>query len=744
MPTINDSTVVASAYTTSASARPQRLSNGWIVTCNFNSTDHKIYLQVDKRDGNGFIPLCNVDTGITVGIFSVASTGTKIYLIYTNGISMYYVFFDALIQSNISIIGTNFESTQTNFNGISLAINDLGTELHACWSSKNATYPNSFNIRYSKGTIAVDGSVSWGTVVQCTVYNTTGQDNTNPSITICADTTPRVIYNVVSGVNYYIRQTTLPSVTQQTVYAGTTYAQSSPSAIFVPTSINGLANGRIWCAWSGLDATDTTKYNIRSSYSDDSGVTWSAMVKVTSGNVYHRSSTSITCNKNNEIDVMYMNTDASTFYNISKTKNIGGAWGSATQITTNTTNNAMYPTTIYDATFNFTEPLFIYQNFQTAKVGFYGTWTVTTISVTQGSIGTKSDRSNVLTYAITTDGTMSTITESVNGVSVGTKTLTSGASSIVGLSQVQWDLIKYGKYHFNTPTTFTLSTDWEQGSWNRVLGTIPTVAVGTNTVRLINDFIPINKNTKCTIRVNAGYSVCITEVDGSNVVTQTTSSWLVDGEIYTTSNNAISLYVMIAKIGFTTIVPADIVSANASLEYVAFPNNTLTVTMGTDTFTYTFNKTLATSDDITSAMKAVADTNSTFLPSVKAKLGSAIRSKGGSVNDGDSFDTMVSGVNTLSKLGNKQSASGTVTSVSNYITVSGLTFIPSIILCQNTTYRYNVFTFYNAYDSTTTYTEINSSTPVQRAIDGTSYVNSIGFKLLNTNSNTGFKWYAYE
>ena len=79
-----------------------------------------------------------------------------------------------------------------------------------------------------------------------------------------------------------------------------------------------------------------------------------------------------------------------------------------------------------------------------------GTWTTVTISVPQGYIGqkTSADKNNLLSYNITTDGTMSNITEKINGTVVNTRTSpTSGQQFTVSLTQEQWDAIKFGNGH---------------------------------------------------------------------------------------------------------------------------------------------------------------------------------------------------------------------------------------------------------------------------------------------------------
>ncbi|MDE3839352.1 hypothetical protein C0966_08300 [Bacillus methanolicus] len=95
-------------------------------------------------------------------------------------------------------------------------------------------------------------------------------------------------------------------------------------------------------------------------------------------------------------------------------------------------------------------------------------------------------------------------------------------------------------------------------------------------------------------------------------------------------------------------------------------------------WTYTFSKQLHANDDILSAVKGVQDLKS-FLDGIKAQLGSAIRAKGGTMNDTDPFSAFVSAVNGI-PLGKKWASGTATTSGSSTVTISGLSFRPSVIL----------------------------------------------------------------
>lgn len=454
-------------------------------------------------------------------------------------------------------------------------------------------------------------------------------DYKNPSITLNKNNYPVILVERIQS-QYSLAALVFngTSWATVTVYGLVNYTQSSPSAIFVPQSVNGLANGRIWVAWHGYDATQTTILQVRVSYSDDGGVTWSAMQKLTTqANRHFNPTTSYDMSNNIYI---YMVGDV-TNDSLGMLKNTNGTWEPIQTI--HSVGAGVNSPSAIEFIGNSSKPPIIFKDLGTNTIKFYGTWTVTTISVTQGTLGTKDNRNNLLTYAITTDGTMSTITEKVNGVVVGTKTATSGESLIAGLTQAQWDAVKFGKY-----------ADATGGS------------------------------------------------------------------------------------------------------------NTLTVEMGTEKWTYTFDKRLATTDDILTAVKANQDVQATYLPAVKSKLASAITAKGGTASGSDTWSALESAVGGI-PLGKKW-ASGTSTSTgTSYwdIIVSGLDFIPTTVVVVRTystsSYMY-IFANEKITELQNSFIQGSSSGSLQAyAYNATYKLYSGGFRLrfiTNTTTSDPIYWYAYE
>lgn len=657
MPTRTDVTIVNQAYDTSGNGGRKlvRLSNGWLVAAvSQNSSQPKtIYLYKSTDNGNTWSQLCYIQHtsgGINdVTYPSLASKGNFVYCTFVRNNNVFCaVSINAETQTNTNVYTNRVEiyTAITDAYNSSIAIN--GNEIHVTYDAVVPSFPNSRNIFYVKGTINADGSVTWGAVEQWTTANNNGSDFKNPTIQmhgnipmVFAETpwlnvtqTGASLGSSYRGIIVLKRDNTLTThtgsylngslISFKYVYSNTGgYTQSSPSACVDK-------NGRIWVAWSGTDATDSSVNNIRVAYSDDGGVTWSAMTKLTSGNSYSQDRPSITVNRNNEVFIVWHGRDVSDVRtDIRMIKYSNGSWGSISTVSAGTTNHKYYPSVLFDTTLDFSTPLFIYQDLQSGKVGFYGTWTITTISVTPGYIGqkTSADKSNILSYSITTDGTMSTITEKINGTTIATRTNpTNGQQFTVSLSQAQWDAIKYGNAH------------------------------------------------------------------------------------------------------------------------------TLTIEMGSDTWTYTFDKRLNANDDILSAVKGVQDLQS-HLNGIKAQLGSAIRSKGGTVNDTDAWSAFVSAVSNMQV---KRWASGSTATVSNLtkVTINNLTFTPSLVyiytLSDNAYYQAGIVTNTNLqakfqgsfYDSVG---YANAAGYAYQTADTKNNIITNGFEFTNlTGGSSSFYWVAYE
>jgi hypothetical protein len=370
--TRTDATVVASAYDTSGNGgrKLARLSNGTLVIAMKDGTSGA-YLYKSTDNGNTWSQIAYLFYNIAD--ISISTNGVYIFVAFTqNSANVRSYTFDeqgTAIQSSFPV-----DSGQTAVGNISLTINEAGTELHAAWASKNSTYSNSMNLRYAKGTInQSDGSVTWSGVTQVSSNNTTGQDRKNPSIILNSNGYPVIVHDYNVGTTTNRIQTYTYNGSSWALYvvgAIDGYTQSSPSAIFVPQSVNGLANGRIWVAWHGKDSSYNNE-RIRVSYSDDGGVTWSAMQLATPNQQTYQEPT-LTADKNNNIFIL-TRSYISPNYTITLLKLNGSNWTESNIVSAGAGTDD--PSSLFDVSFSteFSSPLFIYKH--PSKVGFYGTWT---------------------------------------------------------------------------------------------------------------------------------------------------------------------------------------------------------------------------------------------------------------------------------------------------------------------------------------------------------------------------------
>lgn len=384
------STVVAQQYDISGNGGRKlvKLSNGWLVAVLIekHATAARIRWYIAKNANTNpqsptWEPLTRWEfTTTNVADVAMASRGTNVYTVATmdSSVTNKRVFsynFDVLSVAEVISPGgpqLTVDESQTAVGNVSLTINQQGTESHAAWSSKNPTYPNSFNIRYAKGTIHGDGSVTWGAVQQVSVYGPSGNDNLDPTIVVTKSNLPVILtsynnvsYNAKSIESYVFNGTSwLPS---KTVYNGSSYIQSSPSAVIDK-------DGVIHVAWQGKDATDNTMDNIRYSKSTDGGVSWSAIQKLTNGNVNRQDYPSITTDKTGKIIIIHTGYDGSIL-RLKKLTNNGSGWSTSDFVNTLV---ATYPSALYDPTFAgaFGEmPPTVYMDTVKGSVEYIGTYT---------------------------------------------------------------------------------------------------------------------------------------------------------------------------------------------------------------------------------------------------------------------------------------------------------------------------------------------------------------------------------
>lgn len=349
--------VVNQAYSTAGNGGRKivRLDNGKFFATSIAPSNGALYLHTSD-DGKVWN---TIPHGNSVKDFALQTDGTVIYMIYIhstagNVIGRIYDETGNQIGSNVSI-----DSGQTASGNVSLAIDPTNGHLHAAWSSKNATYPNSFNIRYAKST---DDGVTWSTVEQVTSRNSTGEDYTAPSISL-VNGLPIILYAFKTVTPQHLIQALVYNGSvwsPKEVYAPGNYIQSNPSAVVDK-------NGVIHVAWHGRDAQlngDIVRY----SKSTDGGITWSAMQRLSDVN-QTLNYPSISIDNLNQVHIMASHHIPGNLVHFKLNE---GVWIRSDIDVDAGTSRVLHPSTLADMSIMMTIPPVVYMGVSTIR--FSGEW----------------------------------------------------------------------------------------------------------------------------------------------------------------------------------------------------------------------------------------------------------------------------------------------------------------------------------------------------------------------------------
>ena len=374
-------TVAGSPYVTSGSARPQVLSNGWIVAAAYNDNEKKIVFNVSKDKGATWSELCNIGNGtvytadaLASGNFSMTSNGTNVYILswrFSSSGSKGTICcwkFDAATQANTNIysLKRDIEEQITIGPGCYIAADSNGV-LHAVWSSRNSNYLGGFNIRYGKST---DGGATWSTPTQMTTNSESYVNWTNPTIVIRKDNTPCIYaQHANTGASWnaiafwYWRKDTNDWNSKQ--MASSEYI-SYGSYFHTFPSATVTEDGAIHVVWQGTYAGNTSYNNIFYSKSTDGGISWTSSIRLTELS-YEQARPCITTDGSKLFVYWYGNNNTGKYQIYRKVFN--GSWGAVEKITNNTAADACLPSAV-DNFKQFSEPLIIYQDNEAKIVKF--------------------------------------------------------------------------------------------------------------------------------------------------------------------------------------------------------------------------------------------------------------------------------------------------------------------------------------------------------------------------------------
>jgi len=371
-------TVVSSAYDTSGNGGRKivRLSNDWLICVVWDSTTPRIRWYKSTDNGATWSQLCSANyTGTNI---AMCSNGTIVYTLHTYSGDNALFKFDATTQADVDITHTSRADTgQTSYLSVSFCIDGDGY-LHAVWCSKNATYPNSFNIRYSKST---DGGATWAAPTQITTTNTTNINNTKPCIAVKSDNNPVIVWVYAKSsatASYIIKLIKYNGSSWDSavnVYDSGTYEYNTAPCLAIDS------NDCFHVVWESDDSSASTVPNIRYSKSLDGGANWkkadgtAGHDKLTSDTTYNQQWASIVLTSTNNIYIFWNGIDtavSSTYQNCRKISHDGNSWSSITTITNNTTNHAYRVQALWSK-FNMNSNdavRFIYQDLENSAVQY--------------------------------------------------------------------------------------------------------------------------------------------------------------------------------------------------------------------------------------------------------------------------------------------------------------------------------------------------------------------------------------
>ena len=379
--TVVNGTVAVSPYVTSGSARPQVLSNGWIVAAAYYDNERKIVIKVSKDKGATWSELCNIGNGtvysadaLASGNLSMTSNGTNVYILswrFSSSGSQGTICcwkFDAATQANTNIysLKRDIEEQITIGPGCYIAADSNGV-LHAAWNSRNSNYLGGFNIRYCKST---DGGATWSTPTQMTTNSESYVNWTNPTIVIRKDNSPCIYaQHANTGASWnaiafwYWRKDTndwnYKGMASSAYISYSSYLHTFPSATVTE-------DGAIHVVWQGTYAGNTSYNNIFYSKSTDGGISWTSSIRLTELS-YEQARPCITTDGSKLFVYWYGNNNTGKYQIYRKVFN--GSWGAVEKITNNTVADACLPSAV-DNFKQFSEPLIIYQDNEAKIVKF--------------------------------------------------------------------------------------------------------------------------------------------------------------------------------------------------------------------------------------------------------------------------------------------------------------------------------------------------------------------------------------
>lgn len=343
---------LASPNVVVASARPQKLSNGWIAT--LSQTANEVYVHLDK---NGIVSKL-VSFASSYTDMAMGSQGNVIYVLYRE--TQYTLTLKVIDTITGGIIQTlDLAGTNTGIWGSSIAFTRDGTKVCVAYSVRESI---SYNMYVKVGAVDSDGTITLGLVTKLSNYNNSTYHFFQPTVVYNGLNNPVVIYsaeeNSVRMILYSLWNGTSWN-DRNSIYSPGAYLQRAPQVIMDSSNV-------LHVTWHGVDSSES-KENIRYSKSTDNGVSWSSMEKLTTtGNVFYSYYPTIGLDKDDNVVIAYEK--SSSNMHLLEYKN--SAW------TDYDLGFIGRVPTMCDNFHNFEKPLIIYRDKDFTETDIYGKWTI--------------------------------------------------------------------------------------------------------------------------------------------------------------------------------------------------------------------------------------------------------------------------------------------------------------------------------------------------------------------------------
>jgi hypothetical protein len=330
---IDPTVVVSSGYSTQGSnaRRIVRLNNGHIIVLVKDTTNKRFILYRSTDNGLTFSQFYLSQQYTDLHDAALATNGTEIYVLVT--FDTRYVHLQRISGTGSLIEDIDIDPSTINAKACSIFYHPTDKTLHLAWESKSNPNTTSFNIRYRKGTVNADGTISFGSVSQVTSDNYTGVGNYKPCVMVVNNTPVIVLEFDNDGVVYI----------SAVKYTGTSWSgkihienYSRNNIFFSNAFFDELGN--IYVLWQRYDGNS---FEVRFAKTSDLFQTWTTPVYLTSGTV-NSQNPSGTRGKDGKIYVTYE--ENGTIKQI-VSENNGSTWSSPTTIETGTNPNMMFDPT---------------------------------------------------------------------------------------------------------------------------------------------------------------------------------------------------------------------------------------------------------------------------------------------------------------------------------------------------------------------------------------------------------------